>query len=615
MRKPGAKGMWRKRFKFTTIVNDIPLNYKFYLIYIVGVLLPIMVLNLVFLDRITDLIKSREQQNLEISLERARKDILDFIEGGVSVGYALSTDKNLYEMLDRTYTDSIEFYNMFDEQLRDRMNSYMPVNNQLERISVYTDNRTIVSGGNYQVMNDKVWASDWYRQAKNSTTQVFVTAYRTSENKNLASSIPTLSVVETMDNYRNLNKYEKVLRIDLDLNEIYDIIVREKDYLSLYLINEQNKIVMSADSGYQRLTKEPYPVFDQLGNGQGQEEDVRIVPVGTANYLKGWRIAGITQGERISQAILDIRLYAAALATTLTLLTSGFIYIMLRSYNYRVKRLSRHMQKVSNEKFELITIDEGRDEIGGLIRNFNRMTSRIHSLINDVYKLEIQSKNLEMERVRAELNFLQSQMNPHFLFNTLNAILVVCTKNKYSDVTDIVKSLSKLLRRLLSWKEDLVSVQEEITFIEMYLKIEKFRFRDKFDYVFEIDEQSLKYKIPKLSMQPLVENSCKHGLQTIEGLGIIRVSTAVLDNRLQISVSDNGKGIEPDKLKELLFAIRKEDSSGANIGIRNVYRRLELYYADQVRFGISSTPGLGTVVTFGIPLRLLEMNHPLEGEV
>lgn len=123
-------------------------------------------------------------------------------------------------------------------------------------------------------------------------------------------------------------------------------------------------------------------------------------------------------------------------------MTSIFIYIMLRSYNYRVKRLARHMQKVTNEKFELIAIDEGRDEIGGLIHNFNRMTSRIHSLINDVYKLEIQSKNLEMERVRAELNFLQSQMNPHFLFNTLNAILVVCTKNKYNDVTDIIKSLS-----------------------------------------------------------------------------------------------------------------------------------------------------------------------------
>ncbi|MNC35099.1 putative sensor-like histidine kinase [compost metagenome] len=205
-------------------------------------------------------------------------------------------------------------------------------------------------------------------------------------------------------------------------------------------------------------------------------------------------------------------------------------------------------------------------------------------------------------------------MNPHFLFNTLNAILVVCTKNNYSDVTDIVKSLSRLLRRLLSWKEDLVSLEEEMSFIEMYLKIEKFRFRDKFDYVFEIDEQSKRYKLPKMSMQPLVENSCKHGLQTIEGLGIITVKTAVEDNRLQVTISDNGKGIEAGRVKELMNAIRNEDSSGANVGLRNVYRRLELYYEDQVRFEIISAPDRGTVVTFGIPLRLLERLNPLEGE-
>lgn len=598
----------KKVRRFGNIVNDIPLNYKFILIYIVGVLLPIMVINLVFLDRISDLIKSREQQNLEISLERARKDVHDFIEGGVAVSYTLSADKSLYEMLDRTYKDSIDFYNTYDEQLRDRLNSYMPVNNQIERISVFTNNTSIVSGGNYQIMNQKVWKSEWYKQARASGNRVIVTAYRTSENEPSTSSIPTLSVVEQMDNYSSLNKFDKLLRIDLDLSEIYDIIVREKDYLSLYLVNEQNQIVMSADGGYQRVTNEPYPLFKQLDDGQ--QEDVRAVAVGTASYLKGWRIIGITQGERLTQAILDMQLYAAVLATTVTLLTSCFIYVMLRSYNYRVKRLSRHMQKVSNEKFELIRIDEGRDEIGGLIHNFNRMTSRINSLINDVYKLEIQSKNLEMERVRAELNFLQSQMNPHFLFNTLNAILVVCTKNNYSDVTDIVKSLSKLLRRLLSWKEDVVSVQEEMSFIEMYLKIEKFRFRDKFDYQFDIDEQALRYKIPKLSMQPLVENSCKHGLQTIEGLGIIKVKAAVQDNRLQITVSDNGKGMEAAKLKELLSAISTENSSGANIGLRNVYRRLELNYADQVRFEIVSAPDQGTIVSFGIPLKLLEQISP-----
>ncbi|OMD36686.1 sensor histidine kinase [Paenibacillus odorifer] len=600
--------MERKKFRFRKVVNDIPLNYKFSLIYIIGVLLPIIIINLVFLDRISDLIKSREQQNLEISLERARKDIQDFIEGGVAVSYTLSSDKNLYELLERRYGNMIEFYDTFDEQLRDRMNSYMPVNNQLERITVFTNNDSIVSGSNYQVITDKVRESEWYKQFSAANKHMFLAAYQMSAAPNVASNAPYLSVIERMDVYSSLNTYEKLLRIDLDLSKIYDIIIREKDYLSLYLVNGQDEIIMSAQSGYQRGTKDPYPVFELQDDER--KEDIHIVPVGGASYIKSWRIIGVTQGERIAQAILEIRIYAGILASIVTLLTTAFLYVMLRSYNYRVKRLSRHMQKVTNEKFDLIQIDEGQDEIGDLIHNFNRMTTKINSLINDVYKLEIQKNNLEMERVRAELNFLQSQMNPHFLFNTLNAILVVCTKNNYSDVTDIIKSLSKLLRRLLSWKEDLVTLEEEMTFIEMYLKIEKFRFRDKFDYQFEIDEQSLQYKIPKLSMQPLVENSCKHGLQAIEGLGIIKVKTEIEDSRLQVTISDNGKGIEPNQLKEILFNVQNEEaSSGTNIGIRNVYRRLELYYEDQVRFEISSVPNEGTVVTFGIPLKLLERKN------
>lgn len=111
-------------------------------------------------------------------------------------------------------------------------------------------------------------------------------------------------------------------------------------------------------------------------------------------------------------------------------------------------------------------------------------------------------------------------------------------------------------------------------------------------------------------MQPLVENSCKHGLQAIEGLGIIKVKTEIEDSRLQVTISDNGKGIEPSQLKDILFNIQNEEaSSGTNIGIRNVYRRLELYYEDQVRFEISSVPNEGTVVTFGIPLKLLERKN------
>ncbi len=604
--------MVKRRFKFRKIVNDIPLNYKFILIYLVGVLLPIIIINLVVMNRMSDLIKDREQQNLEISLERARKDIHDFIDGGVAVSHALNSDKTLYEMLDRTYNSPVDFYEIFDEQLRNRLSSYIPVNNQLLRIGIYTDNPTIVTGGNYQEIDQEVRDSDWYRLWNQSNDPVMVAAYRAAEASNVNSTVPYLSVIEGMDDFDMFDKYYKLLRIDIDLSKIYDVIVREQEYLDLYLVNEKNEIIMSAESGYQREVTENYPLF-QL-SGDQKKENVHTVSIGTARYVKGWKLIGITPGTRVTKAMRDMQISIGVLAVIITLFTSVFIYIMLRSYNYRVKRLSRHMQKVTNEKFDLIRIDEGHDEIGGLIQNFNIMTTRINSLINNVYKLEIQKKSLEMERVRAELNFLQSQMNPHFLFNTLNAILVVCTKYDYSEVTDIIKSLSKLLRRLLSWKEDLVPLQEEILFTEMYLKIEKFRFRDKFQYRFDIDENVLHYKIPKMSIQPLVENSCKHGIQAVDEAGIITVSATIVDGRLRIAVSDNGKGIEPGKLRDMILSVRSENVSGNSIGIRNVYRRLELYYDDLVRFDIVSQLDKGTEVSFEIPIKQLNQQEGLDGE-
>lgn len=585
------------RWTFRGKVNDIPLNTKFLLIYLLGVLLPIVVINLLFMGRMTAFIKEREEQNLEISMERARKDILDFIDGGVAVSHALNTDKTLYEMMDRTYHSQLDFYETFDERLRNRVTSYIPVNNQILRIGIYTTNPTIVPGGNYHFLDDETKSSEWYRIWESSSDQVVVAAYRALQANNRANIEPYFSVIEKMDYYDSYNTFDKLLKIDIDLSKIYDVIVRERDYLDLYLVNANDEIIVSANSGYRQDVNAGYTKFRAA---EDQKKDTKSVAIGNAKYVKGWRLVGIPQGTRVSKAMFDMRVFVGLLAAAITFFTSIFIYVMLRSYHYRVKRLSRHMQKVTHEKFDLIDIDEGRDEIGGLIRNFNMMTARINALINNVYKLEIQQKSLEAERVRAELNFLQSQMNPHFLFNTLNAILVVCTKNNYADVTDIIKNLSRLLRRLLHWKEDLVTLKEEIMFIDMYLKIEKFRFRDKFEYVFDIEEEALQYKIPKMSIQPLVENACKHGIQAVQGTGLVAVKANISDGRLCIVISDNGKGIEPAQLRAMLLSLRSENPSGNSIGIRNVYRRLELYYKDQVRFNINSKPGQGTEVSFEI---------------
>jgi two-component system sensor histidine kinase YesM len=240
--------------------------------------------------------------------------------------------------------------------------------------------------------------------------------------------------------------------------------------------------------------------------------------------MSQWQLIGIPATNRIDQAQQTAIRLAIGLTLASTAIPTILIYIILHSYNLRVRRLSRHMQLVKNERFERMEMYEGKDEIGGLIRTFNLMTEKIGDLIHDVYKLELQKKNLELEQVRAELNYLQSQVNPHFLFNTLNAILIVSKKYKYDQVIDILRNLSMLMRRLLGTKNDLIPIEEEMSFVEMYLQIEKFRFQDRFHYEMDVDPRALACRIPKMSIQSLVENSCKHGLQMVKMDRHIRIS-------------------------------------------------------------------------------------------
>ncbi|MFD2877145.1 sensor histidine kinase [Paenibacillus rhizoplanae] len=183
----------------------------------------------------------------------------------------------------------------------------------------------------------------------------------------------------------------------------------------------------------------------------------------------------------------------------------------------------------------------------------------------------------------------------------MNAILVICKKYKYEQVTDVIRNLALIMRRLLSWKDDLITVEEEVSFIEMYLQIEKFRFQNRFSYVLDIAPEVLNCRIPKMSIQALVENSCKHGLQSVKWAREIHVSASRNDTGLQIVVTDNGKGIEKEKLEWIKSHLETEEDTGQNVGLRNVYKRLMLYYNGRAGFSIESTEYERTVITIQIP--------------
>ncbi|GFN30174.1 sensor histidine kinase [Paenibacillus xylaniclasticus] len=588
-------GLFRK-------VNDISLNYKFSLIYLLCVLVPIISINVMFFEQVSRNIQVREERNLQITMDRSVRELRDILLGAVTLSHSISVDRSFYEKLDLQYEDTVAYYEALNSGLRDKMTPFLSAYPYVDTIGIYTDNPTIESGGNYFFLSDSVRRSVWYEQMQEARGPIGLYVHREQHPMNAEKKKTYFSVVREMREYPIYNTYRKWLKIDINIGRIEQLMNQDKMDLNLSLIDPNGRIVFSTNQP-KLLENETFPLYDESRPAEEGQSIVFERLLGEANYFEGWRLVGTADPHRISAALFESRKFIWIVAIVSTFVPTALIVIILRSYNDRIKRLLRHMTKVKNGKFDLIETVEGKDEIGGLIRSFNLMTKKIHSLIHDVYELEIQKKDLELESVRAEMNLLQSQMNPHFLFNTLNALLVVSAKNKYTDITEIIRNLSLLLRRLIDWTEDLVPLREELHFTEMYLQIEKFRFSDRFDYTIRIDEGAELLPVPKMCVQTLVENACKHGLQAVRGMRQIRVDVKIVSSYMIVEVEDNGIGMSSEKLNSIKAKMRKARGNGEGIGLRNVYQRLRLYYDDRVDFRIDSEPNGGTKVMFRMPIR------------
>ena len=276
--------------------------------------------------------------------------------------------------------------------------------------------------------------------------------------------------------------------------------------------------------------------------------------------------------------------------------------IFSRSILLRSQRLLRHMDSMNAEDFLPIAHDHGRDEIGDLTAHFNAMGMRLKQLVNDLYVLQLRQKTMELENVRAELKYLQAQVDPHFLFNTLNAILVLSVRNGHQEEAEVIRALSKILRRMVDTSRDVVPLKEELEFVHMVLKLEHFRFGDKLHYTFEVSDAAKERTVPVMSVQGLVENACKHGVQGVNGQGFIRVAAWVdADETLLVEVCDNGVGIPPERLAALQEQIASPQDMPDSIGLQNIYRRLSLHYGQAVSLTLRNAEERGTVVTIRIP--------------
>lgn len=329
----------------------------------------------------------------------------------------------------------------------------------------------------------------------------------------------------------------------------------------------------------------------------------------------GWQIFSVKSGASLVDNLVSVRNYIVIVLGISTVL--GILCAVLFSYNVTspLRKLVQIMQRATTNGFHVQFQYPYNDEIGNLAHSFNAMVREIEHLVAELnikieaLRQEEQNVKLEQQNKRkVELQALQAQINPHFLYNTLNAIAWQAEDQGAQEISVMSNALGKFFRLSLSKGREIITIRDEIEHMLSYLAIQSIRYKSKLAYTVDVADAVKEYGIIKLVLQPLVENSLYHGLKPKEGMGLIRIGAQIREKngeqRIVFTVEDNGEGIEPGKLAQINAGLETGGmKSGAGYGIFNVNERLRLFYGDSYGLRLESRYGAWTRAVLTIPQR------------
>lgn len=390
-----------------------------------------------------------------------------------------------------------------------------------------------------------------------------------------------------------------VLAIDINFRTIDELSQRvslgKKGYV--YIIDSVGNIVyhpqqqlIYAGLKYENLE----PVLNYAYGRYFDESDgeKRIITIQTVKPA-GWKIVGVAYADEFLTTRRDVGTFLAwFLPVVIMIILAINIYVSAR-ISQPIRRLERSVKMVEQGDFGTNVYVSGAYEVEQLSKRFNLMLRRIRELMDQIIQEQ------EAKR-KSELDVLQSQINPHFLYNTLNSVTRLAELGKNEEVVTTITSLSRFFRISLSKGNHIITVQDELEHVRNYLIIQTIRFKHKFRYEIQADPEALECLTLKLILQPLVENAIHHGIEKSAEAGFIGIEARLEGENLIFRIQDNGIGMTNDRLEKLMQgAIRSE--SGSGVGVKNVQERITLYYGAGYGLHFDSEPEEGTTVTITIP--------------
>lgn len=584
MRRPIWNAIERK-------LDDYSLRKKFYIFYVLCVMLPLIVTDAVVLSIVENAEKESSRHEMSSIASAVGYNLNSMVNNAEEAAKSIYTSKRIDDFISKEYTSSAEYVSEYQSFFQDTLfENTLGMSNIV--FFLYADNPTIVNGGKVNDMS-AVRNTDSYRLLEQKESGGLFFVYE--------KGVAGLSDERHMIYMKKLDFYssdiEKVLKIEFNYGSMMRTF-KNMNYDNEVLICHGDDIVLS-NGAYSGVNK-PFKTLEAIGK------------ISDSVYRQKLSLYGCDLDIYVFKTrsnIWSMLMHNAPIIVFLMLINVFFPLCLFSIFNHsftsRILQLSKVFKSVDSEKLVSMTDRESKDEIGSMIKNYNRMVSRTNDLIQTVYKNKIKEQEMLVSQKNAELLALHSQINPHFLFNALESIRMHSLLKKENETADMVEKLAIMQRQYVEWGNDAVTVAKECEFVKAYLALQKYRFGERLNYNIDIEADCMECQVPKLTLVTFVENACVHGIESKAAPGWIFVRIFKKAGFMHIEVEDTGSGIDPDALEKMKSNMKNADidmlKTGGRVGVINACLRIKMVTESKAVFDVDSEEGCGTTVMIKIP--------------
>ena len=465
----------------------------------------------------------------------------------------------------------------------------MSLKEEIINMAIYDEEANVIVRGKNFIGDSHILEKDWFKDAmEEPLINIFSRIDKSSE----GTYAFTLSKYVT---WKNSN--HGILKIDLDFTEIVNLISQTN-------LGENGHVTIFDDSYDVVFTS--LPILDEqeinavssliLGTSIANLNGVPYNLYLSTISKTGWKVAIFINYASVSTTLNSFLLILILCSVGVVLLFAFIFSLIATSLTRPIKQLQKEMAKIESLNYDvsLSKSIKGSREIEDLSRSFNQMMERIKELANRIIKEQ-------EEQRKSELKALQNQINPHFLYNTLDSIIYLIDKKDNQKAEEMLIALSKFFRISISRGKTIIPLEKEIEHVKNYLLIQKLRYEDRFFYIIDVDKNLYKYNVIKLILQPIVENAIIHGLQGEESSSEITIKGRFDGDFIRLDIIDNGYGMTNEKIEEVYKSF-KDETKHNGVGLKNVYQRLKIYYGEKADLKIYSELDQGTDIALFIPI-------------